>query len=107
MVSASSYLIAALQLAALVGALAWSAYRLRVRLLPDWQGAPGRLVESILGVTLLIWLAELLGLFGLLYAGTLIAASALVAVATTFLSAGGAVRGGSRTVTGPAVERDQ
>jgi hypothetical protein len=114
-VSASSYLIAALQLAAVVGLLAWSAYRLRARLLPGWQGAPGRLAESVIAVTLLIWLAETLGLFGLLYAGTLIALSALVAVASTLLSGGGTVGGpiseealatagdgGSPAVTGPA-----
>jgi hypothetical protein len=114
-VSASSYLLAALQLTLVAGSLGFAAYRLRARLLPDWQGAPGRLVESIIGVTLLVLLAELLGVFGLLYAGALIAASVLVAVASTFLSGGGTVGGaiseealatagdgGSPAVTGPA-----
>lgn len=86
MVSASSYLLATLQLALVVASLGFAAYRLRARLLPEWQGAPGRLVETILAVTLLIWLAELLGLFGLLYAGTLIAATLAIAVAATRLS---------------------
>jgi hypothetical protein len=113
--SASSYLLAALQLALVVGSLGFAAYRLRARLLSDWQGALARLVEVVIAVTLLIWLAEILGLFGLLYAGTLIALSALVAVASTFLSGGGAVGGpiseealatagdgGSPAATGPA-----
>ncbi len=49
--------------------LGFSAYRLRRRLMPAWEGAPARLVEAIVGVALLIWLSELLGTFGLLYAG--------------------------------------
>ena len=47
------------------------AFRLRRRLLPDWEGAPARLVEAIVGVALLIWMAELLGTFELFYAWTL------------------------------------
>jgi hypothetical protein len=84
-VSVSSYLLAALQLALLAGSLGFAAYRLRARLLPGWQGAPGRLVESIIAVTLLVWLAEILGVFGLLYAGALVGASLLVAVAAIAL----------------------
>jgi hypothetical protein len=115
MLSLGSYLLGALQVAIVVGALGFSAYRLRQRLLPDWDGASARLVESIVAVALLIWLSELLGTFELFYAGTLIAASALVAGAVALLPGGGAVRGahprgatapqwggGSRTVTGPA-----
>jgi hypothetical protein len=115
MVSAGSYLLGAAQLAIVVASIAWSAYRLRGRFLPDWEGAPARLAESVIGVSLAIWLAELLGLFGMLYAGTLIASSALVAVASTFLSGGGVVGGpvseealatagdgGSPATTGPA-----
>ena len=41
------------------------------RLLPDWEGAPARLVEAIAAIALLIWLCELLGTFGLFYAWTL------------------------------------
>src|SRR5690349_6657181 len=53
--------------------------------MPDWEGAPAHLVESILGVALLIWLSELLGVFGLLYAGALVGASILLAVAAALL----------------------
>jgi hypothetical protein len=100
-----------------VGAsIAFTAYRLRQRLMPSWNGAPARLVESILAIALLIWLGEILGTFGLFYAWTLVVASALAAAsAWTLLPAGGAVGGtapeealatgrggGSPAATGPA-----
>jgi hypothetical protein len=115
MPSAASYLLGAVQLVVLLGALAYSSYRLRLRLLPTWQGAPARLVEIVTGVAILIWWSELLGTLGLFYAGTLIAASVLTAFATRLLPAGGTVGGtapeealatgrggGSPAVTGPA-----
>jgi hypothetical protein len=88
LVDLGSYLVGALQLALVVGPLAFSAYRLRQRLLPDWLGAPARLVESIAFVALLVWISEILGTFGLFYAGTLIAAALLVAGTVAFWPAG-------------------
>lgn len=103
MVSAPAYLLSVLQLAIVAAALAWSAYVLRARLLPDWQGAPARLVESVVAVSLITWQAELLGLFGLLYAGALVAVCVLTAVLVELLvkgqnvsPAGGVVVGGPR-----------
>ncbi|HEX8049934.1 MAG TPA: hypothetical protein VF504_00580, partial [Solirubrobacterales bacterium] len=78
MPSLGSYLLGALQLALVVGPLAFTSYRLRRKLLPAWEGAPARLVESIAFVAVLIWISEILGTFGLFYAGTLIAASLLL-----------------------------
>jgi hypothetical protein len=78
-VSAGSYILGAAALAALVLSLAYSALLLRRKLLPSWEGAPARLVEAITAIALLIWLGELLGTFGLLYAWSLIAASILLA----------------------------
>jgi hypothetical protein len=72
--SLGSYLLGAAQLAIVVFALGFSAFRLRRRFLPAWQGAPARLVESIVAVALLIWISEILGTFSLFYAGTLVAA---------------------------------
>jgi hypothetical protein len=112
--SAGSYLLGALQLALVLAPLAFSACRLRRKLLPDWTGAPARLVESIAFVALLVWLSEILGSVGLFYAGALVAASLLVGLATWFLPAGGADLGdhpeqlpqrrdgGTRSATGPA-----
>jgi hypothetical protein len=109
MVSLGSYLLGAVQLALVVLPVGFSAYNLRQRLLPTWSGPPARLVESIVGIALVIWLSELLGTFGLFYAGALIAASVIVAVAVRFLPGGGADLGdhperggGTKSATGPA-----
>jgi hypothetical protein len=112
MVDLGGYLLGVVQLALVVGPIGFSAFRLRRRLLPDWEGAPARLVESIVFVALIIWISEILGTFGLFYAGALIAASILVGAGTWFLPGGGAERGdhppaaqgggGTRSVTGPA-----
>jgi hypothetical protein len=115
-VSAGSYLLSALALVVVGGSIGFTAYRLRQRLMPAWEGAPARLVESIVAIALLIWLGEILGTFGLFYAWTLVASSLLVAVAAeTLLPGGGAVGGpapedalataaggGSPAATGPA-----
>ncbi|HEV7616351.1 MAG TPA: hypothetical protein VGO36_08980 [Solirubrobacterales bacterium] len=103
MVSLGSYLLGVAQVALVAISLGFGAYRLRSRLMPAWEGAPARLVEAIVAVTLLVWISEVLGLFGLLYAGALVGASALVALATALLPGDGAERGGgSRSATGPA-----
>ncbi|MEK6276548.1 MAG: hypothetical protein AABM29_00840 [Actinomycetota bacterium] len=75
--SAGAYLAGALELVLVVGSLGLAAVKLRARLLAGWGGAPARLAEAVLGVALLIWAAELLGLFGLLKEAPLV----LVAVA--------------------------
>jgi len=93
-VSAGSYVVSALALVVVGGSIAFTAYTLRQRLLPDWLGAPARLVEAVVGIALLIWLGELLGTFGAFYDWVLVAASVLVAVsAKAFLPGGGAVGG--------------
>jgi hypothetical protein len=89
MVSLGSYLLGALQLALVIVPLAFASHRLRRRLLPAWEGAPARLVESIVFAALVIWLSEVLGSVALFYAGALIAASLLVGLATWFLPVGG------------------
>ena len=81
MVSAGSYILSAALLVVLVVSLGFSAVGLRRWLMPEWEGAPARLVEAIVGVALLIWLSELLGVFDLLYAGALVGAAVLVAAA--------------------------
>jgi hypothetical protein len=79
MPSFGSYLLGAAQLVVLVGGLGLAAYLLRSRLLPGWTGAPARLVELTLAVGLVTVLSELLGTFGLLYAGALLIAVVLAA----------------------------
>ena len=87
MVDLGEYLLGAAQVVALVAALGFAAHRLRARLLPEWGGAPARLVEAVCAVALLTWLVQLLGLLGLLYAGALLAASALLALAAALVPA--------------------
>ena len=115
MPSAASYLLGAVQVVILLGALGYASWRLRSSLLPEWRGAPALLLEIVVAVAILIWWSELLGTFGLLYIGALIAASVLTALCTKLIPAGGTVGrtppeeasatgrgGGSPAVTGPA-----
>jgi lysophospholipase L1-like esterase len=83
-VSAGSYILSVVLLAILALSLGFSAVRLRQRFMPEWEGALGHLVEAIVGVALLIWISELLGVVSLLYAGTLVASAVLLAAAVAF-----------------------
>jgi hypothetical protein len=80
-VSAGSYILSAVLLVVVGASIGFAAFRIRRHLLPGWNGAPARLVELVLAVALLVWLCELLGLFGLLYASTLVAEALLLAAA--------------------------
>lgn len=93
MISAGSYILSAALLAVLAFSLGFSAVRLRQRLMPGWEGAPAHLVDAILGVGLLIWVSELLGLFDLLYAGALVATSVALAVVIALASGAGGRKG--------------
>jgi len=88
MLSLGSYLLGAAEIALVALSLGFSAYRLRRRLMPGWEGAPARLVEAIVAVALLIWISEILGTFSLLYPGTLMGACVLVAATVAFWPAG-------------------
>ncbi|MBA3866455.1 MAG: hypothetical protein H0X42_08960 [Solirubrobacterales bacterium] len=89
MVSLGSYLLGAAELVIVALSLGATAYRLRRRLLPAWEGAPARLVEITVAVALITWISEILGTLGLFYAGAVVAASALAALAAALLAAGG------------------
>ncbi len=88
MLSLGSYLLGAAEVALVALSLGFSAYRLRERLMPAWEGAVARLVEAVVAVALLTWISEVLGTVGLLYGGTLVGASALVAGTIAFWPAG-------------------
>jgi hypothetical protein len=94
-VSAGSYIVSALALAAVGLSLGFTAFRLRLRLLPAWEGAPARLVEAVTALALLIWLGELLGTAGLFYGWILVVSSLLLAAGAAALLRGGAGAGGS------------
>ncbi len=65
MLDLGEYLIAVAQLAAIAGALAFGAIRLRRALLPTFSGAPARLAEAVLGLSAFLLICEVLGLVGL------------------------------------------
>ena len=88
MVSFGSYLLGAVELAAVALSIGFSAYRLRAKLLSGWTGAPARLVEIVAAVALLIWIAEILGVVGLLYPGLLLVLSAALASITALATRG-------------------
>jgi hypothetical protein len=109
-IGAGTYILTAALLAAVIVAVGFSAVRLRRRLLPEWEGAPSHLIDAILGVALLIWLSELLGVLQIFYDWTLVAASCLLAAGVyawthadgpqsdgELRPAGGTELGGSRT----------
>ncbi len=118
MVSAGTYIVGVLALAAVALSLGFTAHRLRRRLLPAWEGAPARLVEAVTALALLLWLSELLGTFGLFHAWALVSSSILLAVLSATLLPGGGVDlgdhpeevasaapaagGGTKSATGPA-----
>jgi hypothetical protein len=60
-------------LVAVVGASAFGGLRLRQRMLPRWTGAPARLVEAIIALTIVLAVAEALGAVGLLRMPLLVA----------------------------------
>ena len=62
--AAGDYLVGFVELAAVAGALAFGAHRVRALLLPGWSGAPARLAEIVLGVAALVWVSEALGTLG-------------------------------------------
>ncbi len=73
--SFGTYLFGVVGLAAVAIPMALAAVRLRARLLPGWKGAPARLAEAVLGVSLLTVLLQLLGAFGILVPAVLIVAA--------------------------------
>jgi hypothetical protein len=62
---AGSYIVGAIELAAVLGALAFGAFSVRALLLPGWRGAPARLAEVVLGMSALVVVSELVGAVGL------------------------------------------
>lgn len=77
--SLASYAFGILQLLVVLACFGFSAFRIRSWLIPSFDGAPARLVESVLGVGMLIIAAELLGLFSLIHGWTLILSGLLLA----------------------------
>lgn len=73
--SAGQYLLGTALLAVIAGSLGLTAWSLRRRFLPAWAGAPARLAELVIGVTMLVVLAEVIGAVGLFTRAALALAS--------------------------------
>ena len=91
--SAGAYLLGALELAVIVGALAFAAWRVARLILPGWSGAPARLVEIVLGVVGFLWLSEALGTFGLFEDAPMLIGAVAIAAAAWFAGRDAAPRG--------------
>jgi hypothetical protein len=80
-VSAAAYGLAAAELALVVCALGLAGVRIRRRLLPGWEGAPGHLVAALTAVALALWTTEILGAASLLQEGVFVVACAAIGIA--------------------------
>ena len=65
--SGPEYFFGLAQLLVVLGAIGYTAVRLRRHLLPGWDEAAGYLVTAVTGIGLLVVLSELLGVVGLLH----------------------------------------
>jgi hypothetical protein len=83
-VTFGDYAFGVIGLALVAVPMAMGGVRLRRRLLPGWGGAPARLAEAVLAVALLTILLQLLGAFGILYAGVLVPAALIVGLGLYF-----------------------
>ena len=76
--STGGYLLAVALLAGAIGPLVWGAYRLRTRLVPQWDGATARLADVVVFLALLLWCLEAVGSVGLFRRVWIVAVCALV-----------------------------
>ncbi len=83
------YLLGAAEIGVLVG-FAWlGASALRSRLLPTFSGAPAYLATAVIGLALLLWIAGLLGSFGLFELWVYLGGVAVVGAGLWLLVGGG------------------
>ena len=78
--SFGDYLQGSIELVLVAAALGFAAIGLRRRWLPGWSGAPARLAEVVLGVSLLVVTLELVGVVGLYEPGWVLLGALLAGV---------------------------
>jgi len=81
-VSTGRYVLGILALLLISGALGRAAFLIRRHFFPDWDGAPARLAESLIGLVLLVALMEILGAVGLFRLIPLVIASIAIGMGT-------------------------
>ena len=82
--SFGDYLLGSIELIAVAAAMGFAAVGLRRRWLPGWSGASARLAEVVLGLSLLVVIAELVGVVGLYYPGWVLLAALLAGLGIGF-----------------------
>src|SRR3954471_22292825 len=82
--STGRYLLGAAELAVIAAALGVGAYHVRALLAPAWTGALARLAEIVIGFSMLILVAELLGVLGLIKEVPLLIGFVAAGLGTTF-----------------------
>jgi hypothetical protein len=83
-VSFGHYLQGSIELIVLAAAMAYAATGLRGRMLPGWTGASARLAEVVFGLSLLVVIAELVGVVGLYRPGWVLLAAVVAGVGVGF-----------------------
>jgi hypothetical protein len=89
MLDLSRYMLGVFELAWLAGFATYGALAIRSRLLPAFSGAPAYLATSVLALAVLIWVAEILGSFGLFEPVPYLVGVALAGFGTPLLVGGG------------------
>ena len=89
MLDLSRYLVGVFEIALLTGFATLGGAALRARLLPGLQGPAAHLATAVIALALLIWVAELLGSFGLFQPVPYLVGVALVGVGLWLVVAGG------------------
>ena len=101
--SVETYLLGVGTLVAIVVAVGLTARRLRTHFLPDLPVAPGLLAQSVIGVALLVTLAQIVGTFGQFRRAPLVLAALIACLAAWLLTS--APRGGEHAAHEPSAQR--
>jgi hypothetical protein len=97
------YALGVAALAVICVSLALAAVAIRRRVLPDWDGAPARLAEAVIGLAALIAILEVLGAVGLFALAPIVLAAIVVWFATR--RRGASLRSASVGPSGPVLSR--
>jgi hypothetical protein len=97
LVSFETYLLGVGTLFAIVVAVGLTARRLRTHFFSDWSVAPALLAQSVIGIALLVTLAQIVGTFGQFRRAPLVLAALIACLAAWFLTS--APRGGEHART--------
>ena len=89
MLDLSRYLLGVAEVALLAGFAGLGASALRARLLPTFSGSPAHLAAAVIALALLIWIAEIVGSFGLFEPAPYLAAVIAVGLGIRLLVGGG------------------